>query len=65
MRLSYYVKDNDTERELLSITEIKKLIKKQGGYGYTEHYERDGTLFDVTEIELKGNNSNFKYNRHL
>lgn len=65
MRLSYYVKDNNTERELLSITEIKKLIKKQGGYGYTEHYERDGTLFDVTEIELKGNNSNFKYNKHL
>lgn len=65
MRLSYYVKDNNAERELLSITEIKKLIEKQGGYGYTEHYERDGTLFDVTEIELKGNNSNFKYNKHL
>lgn len=65
MRLSYYVKDNDSERELMSITEIKKLIKNQGGYGYTEHYERDGTLFDVTAIEVKGNNSNFKYNRHL
>lgn len=49
----------------MSITEIKKLIKNQGGYGYTEHYERDGTLFDVTSIEVKGNNSNFKYNRHL
>lgn len=65
MRLSYYVKDNNSQRELMSITEIKKLIKNQGGYGYTEHYERDGTLFDVTEIEVKGNNSNFKYNRHL
>lgn len=65
MRLNYYVKDSDSERELMSITEIKKFIKKQGGYGYTEHYERDGTLFDVTEIEVKGNNSTFKYNRHL
>lgn len=32
---------------------------------WTEHYERDGTLFEVTEIHLTGNNSRFKYNHHL
>jgi hypothetical protein len=41
------------------------MIKNNGGRGYTEHYERDGTLFEVSHIELKGNNSSFKYNRHL
>ena len=48
-----------------SITRIKQLIKQYGGCGYTEHYERDGGLFEVTPINLKGNNSRFKYNRHL
>ena len=48
-----------------SISYAKKMMKEYGGCGYTEHYERDGSLFEVTEIHLTGNNSKFKYNHHL
>ena len=58
---------NDDEDTLggIPVSEVKKLIKKYGGGGYTMHCERDGTLFETTPITLKGNNSKFKYNRHL
>ena len=49
----------------MSVSEVKKLIKKYGGVGYTMHCERDGTLFETTPITLNGNNSKFKYNCHL
>lgn len=49
----------------MSITNVKRLMKEYGGCGYTEHYERDGGLFEVTPIHLTGNNSRFKYNHHL
>lgn len=66
MRISYYqYPDEETEPVVGNITWVKKMIKNNGGRGYTEHYERDGTLFEVSHIELKGNNSSFKYNRHL
>lgn len=48
-----------------SISTAKAMMKKYGGCGWTEHYERDGGLFEVTPIKLTGNNSRFKYNRHL
>lgn len=48
-----------------SVREIKKWLKLYGGRGYTEHYERDGTMFEVTPILLEGNNSTHKYNHHL
>lgn len=48
-----------------SITRIKQLMKQYGGRGFTMHYERDGGLFETTDIKLKGNNSKFKYNHHL
>lgn len=48
-----------------SVSTAKKLIKQFGGSGWTYHMERDGTVFDATNIELKGNNSKFKYSRHL
>lgn len=54
---------NDTV--LCSISVAKQYLKKYGGCAWTEHYERDGTLFEVTPIQLTGNNSKFKYNRHL
>ena len=44
---------------------VKKLMKQYGGCGWTCHCERDGGVFEVTDITLKGNNSKFKYNRHL
>lgn len=43
----------------------KKMMRQYGGVGWTEHIDRDGGCFEVTEICLKGNNSRFKYNRHL
>ena len=49
----------------INISTAKKLLKKFGGCAWTEHCERDGTVFEVTEIKLKGNNSTHKYNIHL
>lgn len=49
----------------ITITHAKKLLRKYGGSAWTEHIDRDGGCFEVTEINLKGNNSRFKYNRHL
>lgn len=48
-----------------SITEAKRLLRKFGGAAWTEHCERDGSVFEVTNISLKGNNSSHKYNHHL
>lgn len=48
-----------------NISVIKKYMKIYGGSGYTEHYDRSGSLFGISEITLTGNNSQFKYNRHL
>lgn len=49
----------------ISVTAAKQLLKKYGGSAWTEHCDRDGGCFEVTEITLKGNNSRFKYNHHL
>lgn len=48
-----------------SIRTAKAMLKKYGGYAWIEHYERDGGLMETSEITLNGNNSRFKYNRHL
>lgn len=48
-----------------SIKEAKRLLKCYGGSAWTEHYERDGTMFEVTTITTSGNNSNHRYNHHL
>ena len=49
----------------ISVKNVKSLIKSFGGYGWTEHCDRSGGVFEVTDIKLKGNNSNHHYNRHL
>lgn len=49
----------------LTVTAAKRLLRTYGGSAWTEHYERDGTLFETTDITLTGNNSRFKYNHHL
>lgn len=61
----YSLRDGEYTLDGMSVSEVKKLIKKYGGVGYTMHCERDGTLFETTPITLNGNNSKFKYNRHL
>ena len=68
MRLHFYRKDDNSESEVVSIREAKKLIKKQGGIAWTEHYDRDGGLFECSDITLGNNNKvayNVKYNVHL
>ena len=68
MRIHYYRKDDNSESEVVSIREAKTLMKKQGGIAWTEHYDRDGGLLEVSDIK-QGNNSkiayNVKYNIHL
>lgn len=80
MRLNYYRFPDNTNQEILkqhnctpddnmlggiTVTAAKKLLKEYGGSAWTEHIDRDGSCFEVTEIKLTGNNSRFKYNRHL
>lgn len=66
MRMSFWKSSKESEDyQVVSISLAKKLLKEKGGVAWTEHYERDGTMFEVTPIELKGNNSKFKYNKHL
>ena len=49
----------------LSITRAKQLLNEFGGSAWTYHIDRDGGVFETTEIKPKGNNSRHKYNRHL
>ena len=66
MRLHYWKSENgDTCEDGISLTEAKRFLKTQGGYAWTEHYERDGTMFESTPIKLGGNNSEHGYNHHL
>lgn len=79
MRLSYYEFPEGTDESILiehgcdaddpvvpcSVSWAKKMLRQFGGTAWTDHCERDGTLFEVTEITLTGNNSRFKYNHHL
>ena len=80
MRLHYYqFPDNVPKEDLelygcdspgdvisgVSVTFAKKMLRQYGGVAWTEHIERDGGCFEVTEITLKGNNSRFRYNHHL
>ncbi len=48
-----------------SVSYAKKMMKQYGGCGWTQHIDRDGGCFEVSEIKLSGNNSHFKYNHHL
>lgn len=47
------------------VSAAKRMLKQYGGCAWTEHIERDGGVFEVTEITLNGNNSRFTYNHHL
>lgn len=78
MRLHYYRFDSTVPEAVqeeygaadgiidgVSISTAKKLLKQYGGNAWTQHIDRDGGCFEVTDITLKGNNSKFKYNHHL
>jgi len=64
-RQAYWKQQERDEPRMVTIRQAKKLLKDCGGEAWIEHYERDGTCFEITEIELYGNNSRFQYNRHL
>lgn len=65
-RFVKYQKDEDSDWECVgNVTAAKKLIREQGGKACIEHYDRDGSVFEVTPVEVTGKNSGFKYNRHL
>lgn len=49
----------------ISVTQAKMLLKKYGGGAWTDHIDRDGSVFESTPITLGGNNSKHKYNHHL
>ena len=59
------VEVTDRTIEGVKVSKAKNLLKLYGGMAWTEHCERDGGCFEVTEITIKGNNSRFKYNHHL
>ena len=58
---------NDVENVMggISVTRAKQLLRQFGGSAWTDHFERNGGFIETTPIELTGNNSKFKYNRHL
>jgi hypothetical protein len=49
----------------ITVTAAKKLLRMFGGSAWTQHIDRDGGCFEVSEIKISANNSKFKYNRHL
>lgn len=57
--------DHVDDTVFCNVSYAKKMLKKYGGVAWTEHCDRDGCCFEVTEIKLQGNNSSFKYNHHL
>ena len=48
-----------------SVSLAKKLLRKYGGEAFTQHFDRNGGLFETSPICLKGNNTKFHYNQHL
>lgn len=69
MRIAYYKNESlpeFQETEPVKISFAKKMLKKHGGYAWIEHYDRDGSLFDTTDIKIEGKNLHKKpYNIHL
>lgn len=59
-RLHYYVSASGETSDALTLTEVKKRIRKEGGSGYTQHFDRDGSFQESTPI-VKGNNARTTY----
>lgn len=64
-RFTYWEENEESEAILVSVTRAKQLLKEKGGRAWTQHCDKDGTCFEVTAVQLAGNNSRFRYNRHL
>ena len=61
MRIHVYTSPEGKSESGLSLTEVKKRIRKEGGSGYTQHFDRDGSFQETTPIVL-GNNARTTYN---
>ena len=58
----YPIKSINHTVSFLKLTEIKKLLRKYGGSGYTEWFHRgNGDFYGCTPIELKGVNPQVGY----
>lgn len=60
MRIHYYVSPHGSTKNDISLSEVKKLMKKNGGKGYTQHFDRDGSFQECMPIVL-GNNADTTY----
>ena len=60
MRIHVYTSPEGKSESGLSLTEVKKRMRKQGGSGYTQHFDRDGSFQETTPIVL-GNNARTTY----
>lgn len=59
-RIHYYTDPQGRTESGLSLTEVKKRIRKQGGSGYTQHFDRYGSFQETTPVTL-GNNARTTY----
>lgn len=60
MRIHVYTSPEGKSESGLSLTEVKKRIRKEGGSGCTQHFDRDGSFQESTPIVL-GNNARTTY----
>ena len=60
-RLHVYTSPEGKSESGLSLTEVKKRMRKEGGSGCTQHFDRDGSFQESTPIVL-GNNARTTYN---
>lgn len=59
-RIHTYTSPEGKSESGLSLTDVKKRIRKFGGTGRTEHFDRDGSFQETTPITL-GNNARTTY----
>lgn len=60
-RIHVYTSPEGKSESGLSLTEVKKRMRQEGGSGCTQHFDRDGSFQESTPIVL-GNNARTTYN---
>ena len=60
-RIHVYTSPEGKSESGLSLTEVKKRMRKEGGSGCTQHFDHDGSFQESTPIVL-GNNARTTYN---
>lgn len=59
-RIHCYTDVKGNTKSGLSLTEVKKRIRKFGGSGFTQHFDRDGSFQETTPVTL-GDNARTTY----